>query len=117
MQKHSDRMDKRAPINCHGGPGNGLPVGLGAADYWSKLDMSALYPGYGAAADPAADPRVAAAAADYYNTSAFSQVPPPPPPHTSIASSAEASKTSSVYDSLQFQKQNGQVNIIDILPK
>ena len=106
MQKHSDRMDKRAPVS----QGGGIP-GLGGPDYWSKLDMSALYPGYGAAADPAADPRVAAAAADYYNTSAFSQVPPPPPPHTSIASSAEASKTSSVYDSLQFQKQNGQVNI------
>ena len=45
MQKHSDRMDKRAPVS----QGAGIP-GLGGPDYWSKLDMSALYQGYGGVA-------------------------------------------------------------------
>ena len=47
MQKHSDRMDKRPPVNCAPGPGIS---GLGGAEYWPKLDMSALYQGYGAVA-------------------------------------------------------------------
>ena len=123
MQKHSDRMDKRAPINCHGGPGNGLPVGLGAADYWSKLDMSALYQGYGGVAGPPEQPRLPDTpltshdARDYWsapgdprNTSAFSHVAAPGAAAVTHTTSA-LTEVSRSFDSLQFNKQPGQVNM------
>ena len=105
MQKHSDRLDKRPPIT--GGPPNGM--GLGPESYWSKLDHMSMY-GY---QQPLADhPRLSeldgrdhgySSAWDPRNSSAFSPLQPPAT-HTS----AENNK-SSIYDSSQFQKPNGQV--------
>ena len=105
MQKHSDRMDKRAPVNC--GPGGAGP-GL---EYLSKLDMSAWYSGYGHMGAPgngADHPRLPDIPDtrdpytwDSRNTSAFSAV-------TTNTSSTEVSKT---FDSVGgFPKQNGQVS-------
>ena len=44
MQKHSDRVDKRPPIQA--GPGHATMPGLGDS-YWPKMDpMMAMYGGY-----------------------------------------------------------------------
>ena len=103
MQKHSDRMDKRAPVNCHGGP-NGLP-GLGA-DYWTKLDMSVYSYQHQLGEHPRLpelpDSRDYSSVWDSRNSSAFS----PLQPTLTNTTAAEISKPSPVYDSLQFQKQN-----------
>jgi len=112
MQKHSDRMDKRAPVSQAGG----IP-GLGGPDYWSKLDMSALYQGYGGMAGPE-QPRLPdipltshpeareywSAPGDPRNTSAFSHVGATAVTHTTSA----LTEVSRSFDSLQFPKQNGQ---------
>ena len=103
MQKHSDRMDKRAPVNC-GGAGNGLP-GLGA-DYWPKLDMSVYSYQHQLGDHPRLaelpDSRDYSSVWDTRNSSAFS----PLQQTLTNTSAAEISKPSAVYDSLQFQKQN-----------
>ena len=113
MQKHSDRMDKRPPVNCAPGPGIS---GLGGAEYWPKLDMSALYQGYGAVAGE--QPRLSdipgdtrdywTAPGDPRNTSAFSQVGAPGA--TAVThTTAALTEVSRSFDSLQFHKQSGQV--------
>jgi len=122
MQKHSDRMDKRAPINC--GPGNGL-TGLGPADYWGKMDIAALYPGYGGQLGGAGgvvdhssrlpeipggdtrDPGGYNWDHGTRNSSAFSPLQPAVT-HSNTSVATEVSKAAAVYDSLQFPKQNGQ---------
>ena len=126
MQKHSDRMDKRAPINC--GPGNGL-TGLGPADYWGKMDIAALYPGYGGQLGGAGgvvdhssrlpeipggdtrDPGGYNWDHGTRNSSAFSPLQPAVT-HSNTSVATEVSKAAAVYDSLQFPKQNGQVGAI-----
>lgn len=122
MQKHSDRMDKRAPVS----QGAGIP-GLGGPDYWSKLDMSALYQGYGGVAGgvagPPEQPRLPDTpltshdARDYWsapgdprNTSAFSHVAAPGAAAVTHTTSA-LTEVSRSFDSLQFHKQPGQVNM------
>ena len=119
MQKHSDRMDKRAPVS----QGAAIP-GLGGPDYWSKLDMSALYHGYGGVAGPGEQPRLPDTpltshdARDYWstpgitgdprNTSAFSHVAAPSAAAVTHTTSA-LTEVSRSFDSLQFHKQHGQV--------
>ena len=119
MQKHSDRMDKRPPVS----QGGGIP-GLGGPDYWSKLDMSALYQGYGGVAGPAEQPRLpdlplsshpeardywsAPAPGDPRNNSAFSQVAAPGVTAVSHTTSA-LTEVSRSFDSPQCHKQHGQV--------
>lgn len=116
MQKHSDRMDKRAPVS----QGAAIP-GLGGSDYWSKLDMSALYHGYGGVAGPGEQPRLPDTpltshdARDYWstpgdprNTSAFSHVAAPSAAAVTHTTSA-LTEVSRSFDSLQFHKQPGQV--------
>lgn len=113
MQKHSDRIDKRAPINC--GTGNGLS-GLGS-EYWS----AALY-GYGAgqlAGPPTDHPRLpdiseARDPGGYMDPRYTSAFAPLQPPVSGSHPSESASKSASVYDSQQFHKHNGQVIKIDI---
>ena len=116
MQKHSDRMDKRAPVSQAGG----IP-GLGGPDYWSKLDMSALYQGYGGMAGPE-QPRLPdipltshpeareywSAPGDPRNTSAFSHVGAPGATAVTHTTSA-LTEVSRSFDSVQFPKHNGQV--------
>ena len=119
MQTHSDRMDKRAPVS----QGAAIP-GLGGPDYWSKLDMSALYHGYGGVAGPGEQPRLPDTpltshdARDYWstpgitgdprNTSAFSHVAAPSAAAVTHTTSA-LTEVSRSFDSLQFHKQHGQV--------
>jgi hypothetical protein len=100
MQKHSDRLDKRAPIT--GGPPNGM--GLGPESYWPKLDPMSMY-GY----QQMDHPRLAdldgrdhgySSVWDPRNSSAFTPLQP-----TATNTSAENNKTS-IYDSF---KTNGQV--------
>ena len=102
MQKHSDRMDKRAPVNCGGGAGSGL-------EYLSKLDMSAWYSGYqhmgaGVNGDHPRLPDIPETRDPYTwdtrNSSAFSAV--------TTSAPTDASKT---FDPLGggFHKQSGQV--------
>ena len=102
MQKHSDRLDKRAPIL--GGPPNG--VGPGPDYNWPKLDPMAMYTSY---QQPLMDhSRLAELdGRDHYtsvwdprNSSAFTPLQP-----TATNTSADNNKTSP-YDSF---KTNGQV--------
>lgn len=109
-------MDKRAPVS----QGSAI-TGLGGSDYWSKLDMSALYHGYGGVAGPGEQPRLPDTpltshdARDYWsaprdprNSSAFSHVAAPSAAAVTHTTSA-LTEVSRSFDSLQFHKQPGQV--------
>ena len=103
MQKHSDRTDRRPPINC--GPANGLSL---TESYWPKLQDMSLY-GYGvpdhSRLPELGDTRdVAGYNWDTRNTSAFSPLQP-----SVTQSTAEVGKTTSSPFDPQFQKHNGQV--------
>ena len=108
MQKHSDRLDKRAPIIGTGGSQPG--AGIMADPYaWSKMEPMAMY-GYGGTAGLLAEGEVRDLPAysppwtDVSRTnSAFSSLPPPPP--------AQTATKSQEYENAAFSRQSGQVYI------